>query len=69
MKLQRQGISVTNSDIMNPAKSFIPDKYNNMMELKKLKRKKYFTKALLELSAWGFIEEEVSSCTIITAEV
>ena len=39
------------------------------MELKKIKRIKYFTKALLELRAWGFIEEDVSSCANITAAV
>ena len=36
------------------------------MELKKLKREKYFTNALLELRAQGFSEEEVSSCANIT---
>ena len=39
------------------------------MELKKLKRIKYFTKALLELRDGGFIEEEVSICANITDAV
>ena len=37
MKQQQQGLAVPNSDSVNPAKSFIPDKYNNRTELKKLK--------------------------------
>ena len=39
------------------------------MNLKKLKRIKYFTKALLELRARGFSEEAVSRCANITAAV
>ena len=39
------------------------------MNLKKLKRIKYFTKALLELRAWSFSEEEVSRCANIKAAV
>ena len=39
------------------------------MELKKIKRKKYFTKAPLELGDWGCSEEEVSICYNITAAV
>ena len=35
--------------------------------MKKLKRIKYFTKSLLEIRAWVFSEEEVSSCANITA--
>ena len=35
------------------------------MELNKLKRKRCFTKELLELGSWGFIEEEVISCANI----
>ena len=50
---------------MNPAKIFIPDKYNNQMELKKIKRKMCFTKELMELRSWSFSEEEVSSCSNI----
>ena len=46
-KQQQQGVDVPNPDIVKPAKTFIPDKYNNQMELKKLKRENYFTKALL----------------------
>ena len=67
MKRQQQGIAIPNSDSVKPAKSFIADNYKNWMELKKLKRIKYFTKSLLELRAWGFIEEEGSSCSNITA--
>ena len=67
MKLQQQCLAVPNSDSMKPAKTFIPDKYNNCMNLKKLKRVKYFTKAILELRVWDFSEEEVSSCANITA--
>ena len=52
---------------MKIAKTFIPDKYNNRMELKKLKRIKYFTKSLLELRTWGFSEEEVSRYANITS--
>ena len=39
------------------------------MNLKKLKRIKYFTKALLELIARVFSEEEVRICANITASV
>ena len=67
LKRQQQGLDVPNSDSVKLDKSFIPDKYKNWMELKKLKRIKYFTKALLELRSWGFIEEEGSSCSNITA--
>ena len=52
MKRQQQVISIQNSDNVKSDKSFIPDKYNNQMELKKLKRIKYFSKALLEIRAW-----------------
>ena len=68
-KRQQQGISFPNSDHANPDKPFIPDKYNNHMNLKKLKRIKYFTKATLELRGRGFSEEKVSICANITAEV
>ena len=44
LKLQQQGLDVPNSDSVKLDKSFIPDKYKNWMELKKLKRIKYFTK-------------------------
>ena len=54
---------------MKSAKPFILDNYNNQMEMKKLKRIKYFTKVLLELGSWSFSEEEVSSCANITAAV
>ena len=54
MKQQQWGLAVTNSDSVKPAKTFIPDKYKNLMKLKKLKRIKYFTKSLLELRVWGF---------------
>ena len=37
--------------------------------MKKLKRKNYFTKELLELVYQGFSEEEVSSCANITSTV
>ena len=37
LKWQQQGLDVSNSDSVNPAKSFIPDKYNNQMELKNLR--------------------------------
>ena len=37
------------------------------MNLKKINRIKYFTKALLELRSRGFSEEEVNSCSNITA--
>ena len=69
MKRQKQVLAVPNSDSLKPAKLFIPDKYNNRMKLKNLKRIKYFTKALLELRAWWFIEEEVSRFANITAVV
>ena len=54
---------------MNTAKPFITYKYNNRINLKNLKRIKYFIKALLELRAQGFSEEEVSICANITAAV
>ena len=69
MKQQKQSLSVPNSDSVKPAKPLILDKYNNHMSLKKLKRINYFTKALLELRAWGFSEEEVSIFSNITAAV
>ena len=37
------------------------------MELNKTRRIKYFTKALLEIRAQGFSEEEVSRCANINA--
>ena len=36
-KRQQQGLVITNPDIVNPAKPFIPYKYKNQMELNKLK--------------------------------
>ena len=39
------------------------------MELNKLNRKRYYTKALLELEAWGFSEEKVKICANIIASV
>ena len=47
MKRQQQGLAVPNSDSVYPAKSFIPDKYKNRMEPKKIRRIKNFAKALL----------------------
>ena len=69
MKRKQRGLAVPNSDSVKPAKTFIPDKYRNIMKMKKLKRIKYFTKALLELRARGFSEEEVSICANITSSV
>ena len=69
MRRQQQGISVTNLDSVKPSKPIIPDKYNNRMNLKKLKRMKYFNKALLELRAWSFSEAGVSSCANIKVSV
>ena len=69
MKRQQIGLDVPNPDSMKPANSFIPDKYINRTELNKIKRIKYFTKALLELRAQGFSEEEVSICDNITDAV
>ena len=46
-KRQKQDIAVTNQDSAKPAKPFNTDKYKNRMELKKLKRKNYFTKEIL----------------------
>ena len=51
---------------MDTDKPIIPYKLKNNMELNKIKRKKYFTKALLELGAQLFSEEEVRSCVNIT---
>ena len=39
------------------------------MEPKKLKRRKYFTNALLEIGVWVFIEEELRSCANIISAV
>ena len=69
MKLQQRGLSVPNSDSVKPDKPFIPDKYNNSMDLKKLKRINDFTKAPLELRGRGFSEDKVSSYENITAAV
>ena len=69
MKRQQQSLSVPNSDSVKPSKPLIPDKYNNSMNLKKFKRIKYFTKALLELRDKGFSEEEMRSCANITDAV
>ena len=68
-KRQQQCLAVSNLYSVKPSKSFIPDHYNNWVELKKLRRIKYFTKALLELRAWGFNEGEGISCDNITAAV
>ena len=38
------------------------------MQLKKINRKKYFNKDLLEITAQGFSEEEVIICSKIIAE-
>ena len=65
MKRQQQGPAVPNSDSVKPSKPLIPDKYNNRMNLKKLKRIKYSTKALLELRAQGFSEEELAAVPIL----
>ena len=46
-KRQQQGIVVPNPDNVNPAKPLIPEKYNNQMEMNKIKREKYFTKEIL----------------------
>ena len=67
IKRQQQGLAFPNSDSAKPAKLFIPDKYNNQMELNKLKMINYFTKALPELRTQGFSEEEGISCVNITA--
>ena len=56
MKRQQQGLAVTNSDSMKPEKSFIPDKYKNWTELKKIKGINFLAKALLELRAQVFSE-------------
>ena len=67
MKWQQRGLAVPNSYSVKPDKLFIPDKYNNQMELNKLKMINYFTKALPELRTQGFSEEEGISCVNITA--
>ena len=67
MKRQQQDLAVPNSDSVKPNKPFIPDKYNNRMELKKIERIKCFTKELLETKAQGFSAEEVSRCANITS--
>ena len=54
---------------MKSFKSFIPDKYNTQMELKKLNRVNYFTKKLLELGSLGFSVEGLIRCANITAVV
>ena len=38
MKLQQQGLAVPKPGSIKPDKSFIPDKYKNRTELKKIKR-------------------------------
>ena len=47
MRQQQQGLSFLNPYSTNSAKTFIPDKYRNKTELKKLKRKNNFTKVIL----------------------
>ena len=69
MKQKQRCLAVPKSDSVKPAKPFIPDKYNNCMNLQKIKRIKYFTKSLLKLRAWGFSEEEVIRCENITDTV
>ena len=69
VKQQQRGLFVPNLDSVNPAKPFISDKYNNNIELKKLKGENYFIKALLELRARGFSKEEVRICANITSMV
>ena len=69
MKQQQQGLDVPNPDSVKTDKPFIPDKYNNWMELKKLKRINSFTKVLLELRDQGFSGEEVRSCANIRSSV
>ena len=46
-KRQQQGLAVLNIGSVKPSKPFITEKYNNQMELKKIKRGKYFTKEIL----------------------
>ena len=43
-KQQQLGLAVTNPDSAKPEKPYISDKYNNWVELKKINRKKEFTK-------------------------
>ena len=69
MKRQQQGLAVQKSDSVQSAKYFFPDKYKFFMNLNKLNRIDYFTKAILELWALGFSEEEMSSCDSITSVV
>ena len=69
MKRQQQGLDVTNSDTVKPAKPFITDSYNNWVELKKLERITYYTKELLELRARAFSEEKLSRCANIKSAV
>ena len=69
MKQKQQGLSVPNSYSAKTAKPIIPDKYNNCMNLNKVKRIKQITKELLALRAWGFSKQEVSRCANITSAV
>ena len=43
-KRQKQGLTIPNSESVNPDKPFITDKYNNQNELKKIERIKYLAK-------------------------
>ena len=52
---------------MKVDKPFIPDQYNNRMELKKSKSIKYSTKSSPKLRYQGFSKEGLSSCTNIEA--
>ena len=47
VKLQQQSITFPNPYSVTPVKPFIPDKYNYWMDMKKLKKKNHFTRALL----------------------
>ena len=69
MKQQQQGISVPHPDNRITDKPLITENCNNQMELKKVKRGKYFTRDILELGAQRFSEGEVRICASITAEV
>ena len=66
-KQKKRGLYVPKPDSVKPSKPFSIDKYNNWTELKKIKRKNYFSNAILELLSWGFSKEEVISCANITA--
>ena len=65
MRIQQQGLAIPNSDSVKPAKPFIPDKYNNWMEMKKLKRKKTLPRHSCNLDLVDLLKRRLESVPIL----